>query len=238
LIIDTQKIVTHKNSFFVKWRPWDITLLALCLIFLALNVRHYVGNIYDYGEILPGETDVRGEENAQDPATERNRMLIATAHEREKDSLPIFVAKWIQSSIKGMIEIASHEQLPHSRTTLKTVMLFLFFAFLAMTFRFREWSHNRIDFYMLLICFGYAMLVCFANYSFYSRTHKFGVGLQGRYLFPVYFPFVILLVKYSLWDLQARTKLIACILCSVLFFNLGIIYFFFNADNSWYKTPW
>ncbi len=209
-------------------------LLFLAIILLALNIAHFGSNIIKYKSIKPSVSTVRGESRALDLISKRNFKLRNTPHKPELVSFPKFALKWIWTSNMRTFGVCSHKTLYIGGKRLRVISVFLIVCLLVFLYKIPYLARDRIDGYLLLCCLAYGLLVFFNNYLLYKQYHIFGVALQGRYLFPVFFVFAALVCKYVTLKFQARSKLLLLIVVFCLFFANGIYYFITNANSSWF----
>jgi hypothetical protein len=237
-VLQGQEIYRHGNKLFCRMKGAEMMLLFFCLIFIALGVRHYGGNVISYGKILPGAEDVRGADNALDPLHRRDRRLAETAHERTQMAFVKYLARWLHYSMKGMIGINSHLSIVHPKETVNVILFLWFLGFVILAWKYKVLLDAKTDFYVVGICLAYLIVVFLRNFTFYLRHYQFEIALQGRYLFPVYFPLLVILLKYSFAGWGASRKfLVLALLCSI-YAGLGFFYFLDHGTDVWFGISW
>lgn len=214
--------------------PGKLLLLPIALTIVVLNLFHYGGNIVKYNAVMPSVEDVRGEGMARDPISKRNKRILTDPSKPLQMSAPLFTLQWIWVTNKRIFGVCSHKTIYLGEDRLWLINGLLLLAGLFFLYNCKDLLTNTTDLLLVLCCSSYWMLVFLNNYFSYTEHHVFGVALQGRYLFPVYFVLAGLIIKYIVRKVRTRMKFLLFILVFTVFFSNGLQYFLRHANSSWY----
>ncbi len=89
-----------------------------------------------------------------------------------------------------------------------------------------------------VVVFGYAAVLMWGvNYPEYQRTGELWLGLQGRYLFPVWAPLCTGVAYYLLAYLPAGLRGPVAAAAAAWFLYGDLPYFLLHAEPAWYLAP-
>ncbi|MDD2224796.1 MAG: DUF2142 domain-containing protein [Candidatus Shapirobacteria bacterium] len=149
-----------------------------------------------------------------------------------------FFQRWLYLVEEGTINIVSHVSLIKD-----PIFVEIFNILLIISLLFLVWclvrKRNKNILLLFLIFLGYVLFIFFGvNYSTYLKTRNELEGVQGRYLFPVLGPLVIIMA-YSLLNVFKNKLINILIFCFVSFFFIysDFGYFYSNYYKWYFSVP-
>jgi hypothetical protein len=145
---------------------------------------------------------------------------------------------WIQAMKPTIFGIQAHLSMLKDPWALLPYNLILFAAFVLWirTSRWDGTENGWIYLAVVAICY-FLILIGYVNYKFYVNSHAPFLGVQGRYLFPVLIP-TLLIVAWSLLRAFRRITQVAIVVLVSAVFMLGDLPFFIrHASPNWFATP-
>ena len=216
---------------------WGILVLTFCLI--AMNVELYGGNLVRYGAVNPKPSEVLSGDslavfNSEHDSTSRYAELRATRDSRPAVPLPMFAQKYVEAMMHRTLAVISHHgyALPDRALQLYQAVLLAMAATLLL--RFRRLARHPCFLSVLLICLVYGLVLFAVNYRSYLAHHFFGAALQGRYIFPVLAPLVVLASHALLTGLRDAFKLLVIVFVGSAFVAGAFPTFMADTDDTWF----
>jgi hypothetical protein len=213
----------HPRSF----KNWMLIFLVV-LTFLPV-ASLYGSNFYHFGTLSPSPEQVLGKDIAYHfhENTRRNIDFAATASQRLQLSFPAYLQFWSFDMLWKTFGILSHRNMTRDFTDIFWYELVFVIALLtSLTSLFK----SKLDYYwaLLSIFFIYAGILFYQNYKDQLEMNWLGLGVQGRYLFPVYPIAIAILFKKTYQVLRSGWKMSYFVFTSVVFFNGGFFFFLSN----------
>ena len=210
-----------------KWREW---LLIGALVFsVGLAIERIGVNLVQYRAIDAPCADIHTVEQCSEYGVLRRNYRLDSLNVEGQTSLKVFAVPWLYGTIGLSFGVQGWGG--------QTMPPFWFIAivFLAMLATIysslRQKEKDRTRHWLLIGILGlswfYILVNLNVNYGIYQKWDRFGLALQGRYIFPILVPFVLVSVYY-LWNLLrgAREKrfipVIAAAFCILLVVYSGV----------------
>lgn len=216
-----------------------ILLIAIFLISSALFAERYIKNFLAYHTFVPecGQIHTYQECEANGIFI-RNRTMAQSVLDNGLDpvGIPLYVSNWIQGMAKRTYGIAGHLTIPKPENQIYPYALILVIGglFFIRYERFKD-PKDRVIFFITL--FYILILMLYQNYRSYLQVGDVGIGLQGRYLFPV-LPFVYYFVVKHMFrpNFQFAVKIVILITICSIFFLGGFPWFLRRVTPNWYLS--
>jgi len=143
---------------------------------------------------------------------------------------------WLDHMAKTIFGVLGHMALFKKSTVPFNLMCsILLLALLLMIRNFKFIHLDNFAFLFACIILVYAlMLMQLVNYKTYSSSTYLRLGLQGRYFFPVLFPFYMLISYYLLAFLKKPYNWLIGILAIMLWIYEAFPWFLLHAKNHWF----
>ncbi|MGI6476112.1 MAG: glycosyltransferase family 39 protein [Candidatus Dojkabacteria bacterium] len=228
----------EKTYFFVKDKK-NIFISVITFLVLSITFFYYTKNYLTFNTILPsspkGKQYCQGfieKEEEINPFDEIESEDSIDTEEKELIGFLSFARNWLGLMVDRTINVASHKSLhkPPVFNTIFSSLLIISFCFFLI--RRVENKDMKILVYLFL---GYLIFLFFYKYHHYLSFPEKGQssGIAGRYLFPVYAPFIILFV-YSYWNLfKNRTVSVAILAALSIFFIYSDKVFLLRNYKTW-----
>ncbi|MGB5175773.1 MAG: hypothetical protein WBO69_18595 [Thermoanaerobaculia bacterium] len=232
------------KTFFPSLHPgrlnfsqWGMLVLTLCLI--AMNVELYGGNLVRYGAVNPKPSEVLDGDslavfNTEHDPTSRYAELRATKDSRPAVDLPMFALMYVEAVMRGILAVVSHNGYALPVRVLQLCQAVLLAVALTLLLRFRRLVRHPCFLSMSLICLVYGLVLFAVNYRSYLSHHFFGAALQGRYIFPVLAPMVVLASHALLTGLRDAFKLLVIVVVGSVFVAGAFPTFMAVTDDTWF----
>lgn len=210
-------------------------LVPLLLISFAFALERYGINIVSYGSIRADCVEVH---NVQDcrkrPLFQRREKVEAL--DKEPTIPPTrFSVKWVDTAKERIYGIHAHKFFKPMTVVVYGTWSIVGLMALAFIRKFR-WRNRKLD-YLIAISFTYVLIAATKNFMGYQDSGIFGMGLQGRYIFPV-FPVLYLIGNYYVekW-LEKRYILLSvyALLAIGVFVIAGLPSYFYLTDLGWFS---
>jgi len=144
-----------------------------------------------------------------------------------------YVSNWLMAMFQRIYGIMGHRVLLMYKY-FANIYLFLFSILTFITLR--KWNKkDSLETKLIVLPIFYILiLLIIQNYRTYFQLNKFGIALQGRYLFPVLPIIYIIFIRY-LSEVNPKWVRIIITILLIIVFILGCIPFFFTyVPNSWF----
>ncbi len=217
-----------------------ITFIFIILFLSLLNLRLYGMNLWQFRKFIPKCDQVLpvSQCNRQENFRVRRQLEERALIIPKNQFLPPqdYFTHWKIFLEKGVFGILGHRLMFRTSWALLPYNLLLL-AFLIFFIRYFD-PHKPLFLYSAISILLYWVVLFGINYQSYLATFYIPEALQGRYIFPVIYPFVFLFVYFltqtgSQWR---RTLFTGLILIVFAWGNLP--YFIQHADKFWYmKNP-
>lgn len=223
-------VVQIKSNTFTMLLLTSLTIFAM---FLAFNL--YFVNIYKYRAIIPTCIQVTTYENcSRNPTFTRDEELVQNRPEGELIDPYHYLDPWQELMLRRTVGIFGHQSLYKSERMLVAYELLLVLSILSLA---RNVDRKKKEVLLILFVFlSYAtVLAYYQNYSSYKNIGLIHVALQGRYIFPVLGPLVILF-SYALINITKHNliRITLLVITTVVFILGDYVYFKRNVPDSWY----
>jgi hypothetical protein len=194
-------------------------LAALFLLFFGLFIERYGVNYVRYGSYKPQCDQVLTYDQCMQSALFRRNIEFRNKPVSSSIPDPSFVYKWARKMKRGVFAIVGHSSTRQDPFIKSGTALILASMLLAVIVTSRQ--RDALQFSLVTIVGVYAVILLLHNYHLFSQSGRFGMALQGRYIFPVlgilYFVGVSALVRIS-------AKLASvCGLCALVIFGVFLL---------------
>lgn len=222
-------------NFYRKSKIKAFLLSALMLVSIVMVLNLYFVNIYKYKAIIPSCIQVTTIENcSRNPTFTRDEGLVQNKPNVEILDPYHYLDPWQELMLRRTVGIFGHQSLYKPERLLIAYEILLIVAFLSLA---RNINRNKKEILIILSIFIFytLVLVYYQNYSSYKNIGLIHVALQGRYLFPVLSPLVILFSYFILKITKNNLlKVVLFIITSAVFILGDYLYFKRNVPDTWY----
>jgi len=151
-----------------------------------------------------------------------------------------YIVPWGEHIAVTVFGIKGHLSMLNKGPTIVPVAVLMLLGLSGFVVHWRRGAQVGIVAYLALLCGAYAIFLMYVhNYQVYLYYENFGMGLQGRYLFPVIGAFYVLF-SYSLTHLFQRESLRLGLVCvaTFVFIASDFPFFLYHATRNWFAiTP-
>ena len=232
------------QTFFKSLHPRQLNpsqwgILAVTVLLIAMNVELYGGNLVRYGTVNPKPSEVLGGDslavfNSEHDSSSRYAELRATKDSRPAAPLPMFALKYVEAMMHRTLAVVSHHGYALPDRVLQLYQAVLLAMAVTLLLRFRRLVRHPCFLSVLLICLGYGLFLFAVNYRSYLSHHFFGAALQGRYIFPVLAPLVVVASYALLTGLRDTSKVLIILVVGSVFVAGGFPTFMAATDDTWF----
>jgi hypothetical protein len=143
---------------------------------------------------------------------------------------------WVQEMLSGTFGVIGHLAMPVTGLALWPLIALMGLTALSIILRWRPADADGLPSYLMAIAAFYALFLMYGvNYGIYRSTGACCLALQGRYLFPVLGPIVVVFAYYLLRLFRSRyTAPGATVAIASLFMAFDLPSFLFNATRDWF----
>jgi len=239
ILMYSKKIFLHRKIIFSEVKmPKNILTCIIFLVFFAANLSLYGSNLIKYKTIRPGAELVIGKERALKGygIYMRNFNLLTTAHTREIMPPLEFIPKYFFRTMETIFGVTGHLSMRRDNPELAFYFLLMGLSLLMFIFQFKVIKNdNRLLIFLFLII-GYIFIVFYVNYSGYLQMRSFGVGLQGRYNFPVLSLMIIFSAYMLLSKLSDKAKFPVIMILTFFFVYNSFVWFIARVTPIWFNS--
>jgi hypothetical protein len=215
------------RSFFAGKMGKAIVVLFAALFYL--NCKLYLTNIIIYKTPGPGCNLIIGKEicDKHFPQSSVENELATQTAGKVRASFDRYLVSYVYRAEETIIGIFGHRSIAPKRKSEH----YPYRVALARWEFFRK--SGWLTFFLCTLF--YAAIVIVQNYLSYTRVGVFGVGLQGRYLFPVLVPFIILLYLPLFEWTPRRFQWLPFLILSCFMLSGGFVIFSRYATQEWFR---
>lgn len=199
-------------------------LAAFVLLLLAANLGLYGKNLIQYGSIRPSAVAIYGAKRAyrEHPVREKYKLLTDTALMEPGERLldPIrYAFVWADFMVEKTIGIFAYQSYYPPHLAVGFYELLGICALGLLLVRRRDLLQREMVPLIVPLLFHTAVLIYYVNYPYYRLTGLFPkytfIGIQGRYMFPVLAPLILLVVKGILSFKERRIRILVAVLVAI-----------------------
>ncbi len=208
------------------------------LVGFGLFAERYGGNMVAHGSMRPACDAIHSEEVCMQSALYRRSLGFNEVAANERMHKAIFTSRWLVLNHTRTVGTLSHKNVA-TFTKIEKITFWLFIASLlimARNIRLREIAKRNIVSLLALISVAYLALAAYGNYQIYVTSGLFGLALQGRYVFPVYFFLMAIPLYYVARYLGKNMYPVAVIALLGLYFLSGMPAHIARADLGNYQA--
>ncbi len=183
-------------------------ILSVSVIAVAILCAVFYGrNLLRYQTVMPSCVQVYGHDTcrAVNDIYKRDLRLIAQNEHRPRVGLPAFLKHWLHQTMVGLLGYQGHRSVTPRWYHTSAAGVAVLIALLAWLVGWK--GHSDVLKFLFWTGLLYtAVLISFVQYPIHLRLGSLGVAVQGRYLFPVIGPLLIVLAYSLLLGGDARGK--------------------------------
>lgn len=203
--------------------------------------RNRIVRLYNEGEIMleQAQAMASGIAHPGDRADTLYSLSVAASNKRSPrpraDRL-IYAFPWTASMLQRTYGVAAHKVMQKAGYGLSIyIAIYLLFAG-ALIRRFRRDDLQGFAGYLILVSAFYALVIMqLVNYEAYKATGVMGIGLQGRYLFPILAPFYALVSFYLVGSFHKPWKWVAGAVLSIAYILGELPWFLQRVSDDWLR---
>lgn len=192
-----------------------------------------------YGAVNPKPSEVLSGDSLAVFNTEHDPTIWYAEQRATKDSRPavplsMFALKYVEVMMQRTLAVVSHTGYALPVRVLQLYQAVLLAVALTLLLRFRLLVRHPCFLWLSLICLGYGLVLFAVNYRGYLSHHFFDAALQGRYIFPVLAPLVVLASHALLTGLRDALKLLVIVVVASVFVAGAFPTFMAATDDTWF----
>lgn len=218
----------------INWKR--LIILSVSVFAIGTTTWFYGENIIRYRQFVPDCDKVLSVDLCSKSLQYlRDMQLEKISIDQPRVNLFSYVAEWFYTMLNGMFGFAGHVPLGRNLVSLIPFAA-LFMIGMSAIIR-KVQARDLLSIYLLTISLSYGIfLLIYVNYATYLRLGEVGVGIHGRYIFPVYFILLLLMVRFVALILKNRiTQISVALLLSIIFLYGGIGFFYREAHAGFVR---
>ncbi|MGK5086073.1 hypothetical protein WDW86_00810 [Bdellovibrionota bacterium FG-2] len=213
-------------------------VLLVTLFFGIWGVSLYGRNLITYHALEPGidliTTPATALESNAEYRTTQERL--ETRDSRAELSFGSFSKDWVKMMVTKTFGIHAHLNLFKDTKELWPIYFLIYASLFAFLFSYRHLFSERTFLQLLFLSAGYVVIVFMQNLKSQTEFRIIGIAVQGRYLFPVLAPLLIVLFHPIFSFVRSRTGQALLTLFTLVTGGYGgFIYFISNAGPEWFR---
>lgn len=221
-----------KDNLFTKQTMFILLLILISLVFVS---ERYGVNVVEYGSIRVECTEVHSIEDCRKrPIFQRSEKVEAMNREPTL-SIPEFSLKWAATAKERIYGVFAHESTKSTTFVSYGTWIIIGLMGIALIQKYK-WERKPLN-YLVIISFAYVVVAAAKNFLGYQNTGIFGMGLQGRYIFPV-LPMLYLAGNYYVekWLKNRRFLLPTYALLTIcVFIVAGLPSYLYLTNLGWFS---
>jgi hypothetical protein len=230
-----QRKETWQDLLHCFKKPYFIGLVAFVGLLVIANCKLYLVNMLDYGSLYPACEQVLGEQTCTKFYAQSQRdsaLRQQFEHEPRVGGLE-FLKSYAKIAELRTVGIFAHQSLEPRRQEVRplrvayAVWIFLLGYGLWAKLRRRE---ELLWWVVLGVTGFYASAVIYENYSSYVAIGSMGLGLQGRYLFPVLAGFAYLVHRPLFFIERRKIRVTLITILVVVYLSQGMRIYFLHPE--------
>ncbi|MBF0366456.1 MAG: hypothetical protein HQK50_12865 [Oligoflexia bacterium] len=227
----------------IKIKTHEYVIAVAIIILLILNGGIYLRNLILYHSPLPTCGKVLGEQICRDFSGMYLRDYTLKEQNKKTPVMSFgeYLGSYFEQTLGSIVGIHAHKTLSrNSSECAKEIWIITLAILLLLFFNFKECFSNPVFNTLFFSSLAYMSVVLFHNYATYLEVRLFGIGLQGRYNFPIIVNLIIVLVYGALsglhrfwWIKWVKWPIVFYV--SYVFIRGGFYYFNKHVDPSWFN---
>lgn len=215
---------------FTHWRPAVIILSIVVLLGVGLNVERFGTNIIQYQQISVSCNKVHTHEQCLEHGVYRRNDRLTNDKPLEFNPIPLteFVPFWYYRNFLGVFGTQgwNGRALPDTWAYYTFLSITTVALLVGLVYSVRRWRRPESLIYFASL--GYIVVQLAVNYNMYLTYAAQGLALQGRYIFPIIVPLVLVLTMIlhkalKRWSLvPVGSALLSIAVVSLLFWQSGL----------------
>ena len=187
-----------------QWKPAVVVLGLLAMVGIGLNVERFGYNIVTYKQISVACDKIHTYEQCMEHGVFRRNANLRTEKPVEFTPQPIteFAPYWHYSNYRGVFGTQGWNGRAMPDPWAYDVLLAITTASLALGIAYYVRWWRRPESLIFMASLVYIAVQMSVNYGVYLTYGAQGLALQGRYIFPIIVPLVLVLVY--MWSLALR----------------------------------
>lgn len=224
-------IKSPKNNIVVT-----ITVLFITVVLVSASVIFYGRNIFVYRTITPACDQVLTYTQClTSPVFSTSEYLIENKQDIKLLDPFHYFYQWSESMYLGIFGIFGHQSLIKPLEYMVPYKLIGIFA-IGVFIRYFRKSERSIILLTLILVFYTLVLTYFNNYASYKQTGFILASVQGRYIFPVLAPLLILFTHHLVRVTNKKLLYITVFIIATIFLLGDYVYFKRNVPVNWYRN--
>ncbi len=188
----------HLATMLKKLSAKDYLLIVLILFGIGLTFERVGVNVIKYRHVDVICDQIHEVKQCLEFGVYRRNYNLPSGHNLGAIPLFFFVPAWLFYTFGSIFGTQSWVGTFRPPFTINIFLVFIFFVFLIASFiKRKEFGKNSIPIQVLwIMSIGYIVINLVFNYLLYEKRGRYGLALQGRYIFPILPTFVILGIGY------------------------------------------
>ncbi len=215
----------------------SIAFATLVVVLLVTFAFSYGRNIVEYQTVAPKCTKVHSLDNClQSEVFARNQKFKAEPLSGPLMTKEVFSYRWFETMQERLFGVFAHKSYKPSVRVVQAINVVMLLGLVCFVRLYKHRDNKHL--YILLLALFYTAILLMTNWGTYSRSGRFGVALQGRYILPVLPLIYMVLVGYIFKMFNSRIvyKLLISLIICALFFLSSAPAFISNTDEGWFKS--
>lgn len=190
-----RRFIAAIKQSVTHWRPAVIVLGLLAVVGIGLNIERFGYNLVTYQQISVSCNKIHTHDQCMEHGVYRRNANLTDRRPADFIPVPIneFASYWYPRNFQGVFGTQgwTGRALPDlwAYNTLLGMMTASFV--LGIIYSVRRW--RRPESIIFVASLGYIALQMMVNYNVYLTYAAQGLALQGRYIFPIFVPLILVL---------------------------------------------
>lgn len=226
-------------NFFAKNR---ITT-GIFIVLFALNLKFYGTNLIQYHSVVPNCEDILSKKICDHhfAQSRRSKQLLAENADKERLSLWEYLPNYFLEAENGIFNIKSHRAIvPLSKNEYsahRNILLASALGCLVQLTFFRRRFYSKRFLTIFVLTAAYVATVIAVNYGDYKTYGHLGLGLQGRYWFPVLTGAIFLIAAPIFENIKKPLQVLLLVAGILATKKMGIHIFEKKVNKTWFMNP-
>lgn len=226
-------------NFFAKNR---ITT-GIFIVLFALNLKFYGTNFIQYHSVVPNCEDILSKKICDHhfAQSRRSKQLLAENADKERLSLWEYLPNYFLEAENGIFNIKSHRAIvPLSKNEYsahRNILLASALGCLVQLTFFRRRFYSKRFLTIFVLTAAYVATVIAVNYGDYKTYGHLGLGLQGRYWFPVLTGAIFLIAAPIFENIKKPLQVLLLVAGILATKKMGIHIFEKKVNETWFMNP-
>jgi hypothetical protein len=211
-----------------------LILTTACLLLLVLFFERYGLNYIRYGTYKPQCDQVNTYDQCLSSALFRRNLEFRDNLAEDKVPGVSFTLRWLERNKEGIFGILGHKFADETSFVRYSSFAILSIMSVAIIYKLKT-GLKEIN-YLLAIAVAYTIILLLFNYSLFQKSGRFGLALQGRYVFPVIGLFYLAGNYYidKIFETKRRLYAFWAVILIMIFLLSSLPGYIYTTNSTWW----